>query len=203
MSRKMAQSLSPPSSIADIVMNSGTRPPSRRRPMTSRPLRAFAAPDLLARSSDSCTSRWLSCANRLANGSPVTSRLVIAEQLLGAAIDRLHLGVAVEHDHAVGRGIEDVADFAGFRLGVAQRRLEGLLPVVAAGAADAGQHQHQRGFALPRRGEQPRLHRHLIALIGGDGERLARRCRRRASSAFGSTNSASSPPASSSACNWS
>ena len=39
-------------------------------------------------------------------------------------------------------------------------------------AADAGQHQHQRGFALPRRGEQPRLDRHLVALIGGDGQRL-------------------------------
>ena len=41
-----------------------------------------------------------------------------------------------------------------------------------AAAADAGQHQHQRGFALPRRGEQPRFDRHLVAVIGGDGQRL-------------------------------
>ena len=44
----------------------------------------------------------------------------------------MHLSVAVEHHDAVGCGIEDVADLADLRLGVAQRRLEGLLPVVAA-----------------------------------------------------------------------
>ncbi len=98
---------------------------------------------------------------------------LIAEQLLRAAIDRLHVGVLIEHDDAVGRRIEDVADLADLRLGVAQRRLEGLLPLIAAAAAaDAGQHQHQCGLAFPRRGEQPRLDRHLVALIGGDGQRL-------------------------------
>ena len=157
---------------APIVMNSGIRPPSRPRPITSRPLRAFAAPDCWQ---PSRYSQHVALAFRREQaGERQAGHLaaLIAEQLLGAAVDRVHVGVAVEHDHAVGRGIEDVADFAGFRLGVAQRHLEGLLPVVAAGAADAGQHQHQRGFALPRRGEQPRLHRHLVALIGGDGERL-------------------------------
>ena len=42
---------------------------------------------------------------------------------------------------------------------------------VILGAA-VGEHQHQRGFAVPRRREQPRFDRHLAAVAGGDGERL-------------------------------
>ena len=45
MSRSTAQNLSVPSAILPIVMNSGIRPPSRTRPITSRPsLSTLATP---------------------------------------------------------------------------------------------------------------------------------------------------------------
>ncbi len=44
---------------------------------------------------------------------------VVAEQRLGAAVDRANLPRRIEHDHAVGRGIEDGVKFGdfGFRTG--------------------------------------------------------------------------------------
>ena len=124
--------------------------------------------------SASSTSRWLSGANRLANGSPVDLAACIAEQLLRAAIDRLHLGVGSSTTTPSAAASSNVADFRAssalaWRSAVSKVFCRSSPPLPA---ADAGQHQHQRGFALPRRGEQPRLHRHLVALIGGDGERL-------------------------------
>ena len=109
MSRKMAQSPSPPS-IADSVMNSGTRPPSRLRPMTSRPLRALV-PGLLASLERFAHLALAFLREQACERQPGDLAADIAEQLFRAAIDGLHLRLGVEHDDAVGRGVEQFADF--------------------------------------------------------------------------------------------
>ena len=71
---------------------------------------------------------------------------------------------------AVGRGVEDRLELAVFALQPAQRHSD--LPRSSATALRAD-HQHQRVLVVPGRAEQAAFDRLLLAVDGGDGERLA------------------------------
>ena len=78
--------------------------------------------------------------------------------------------VAVDHDHAVGRGVEDRAQLAHLGFGGAQRDL-GVAQAVGCGGAD--QREHQRALAVPRHGVEPTLAGERLAGARRDREGLA------------------------------
>ena len=96
---------------------------------------------------------------------------VIAEQRLGAAVGREHAAGAVEHQRAVGGGVEDRAQLAVLGLDPAQRHFRGFGSLV--GSDLGGDHEHQRVLVVPGHAEQAAVDRLLLAVDGGDGERLA------------------------------
>ena len=68
-----------------------------------------------SRSRCSSTARRLSGANSSPNDSSTKSSCFVAEQCLGAAVGGKHATGAVEHQHAIGGGIEDRPEFVRFR----------------------------------------------------------------------------------------
>ena len=123
----------------------------------------------------------------------------LAEQRLGAAVARRDHAVAIDHDDAVGRRLQDRFELAPRRfglahgeLGVAQPLLCGRQRRVGGGDARAGlaqrlldgahallafaarEHDEERGRAVPGDREQPAFDRHRGTAPRGDGELLSR-----------------------------
>ena len=69
---------------------------------------------------------------------------LVTEQGFRAAVERRDAAVALDHDHAVGRGVQDRAELASVRLGAAERELGALEPV-----ARLEQDQHECRLGAP------------------------------------------------------
>ena len=96
---------------------------------------------------------------------------VVAEQRFRAAVAGKHAAGAVEHQDAVGRGVEDGFKLVIFRFDPPQRLL-GRLALSVVGHRLRIDHQHQRVLFIPGDAEQAAFDRPLIAVDGGDGQRL-------------------------------
>ena len=75
--------------------------------------------------------RWLSGASRLGERQAGELAALVAEQRLGAAVDRDDPAVAVDQHDAVGRGVEDGAQLAALRPRRAAARLRKSLAVAS------------------------------------------------------------------------
>ena len=97
---------------------------------------------------------------------------VKAEQRFGAAVDRLDVAFGVEHQDALGRGVEDGGEFFG--VGVAGRRRLATAgsastmaeAIASLSAAPPEQIKRERGIVVPRNRIEPRV---------GRGRRFVRR----------------------------